>query len=288
MKIISMILAFIMSLFGITPAFQPVEAYTQAEWYALVADEFNLTYDLEDEDNYDIAEDDEYFEVIQACYDWNVIVGEYDADADATNFVVAKSLAAAAGLEGVKDADDDAAFDVAVDLGIVEVSVNLFGKVKEVALSKEEANAALKAAGLAHMNALKDVENKGSLTTDAGEEIGLESLALVENAAELNVEIPEIRGEMPGQDYPLAAMSMAQITSTALRTQHKAVVMDKLLAVTDNDPLVRDQSVLTDETWKDLMISDDHAYGSQFPAGPAMRASYWEKGVYAMRRVLAY
>ena len=99
MKIISMILAFILSLFGITPAFQPVEAYTQAEWYALVADEFNLTYDLEDEDNYDIAEDDEYFEVIQACYDWNVIVGEYDADADATNFVVAKSLAAAAGLE---------------------------------------------------------------------------------------------------------------------------------------------------------------------------------------------
>ena len=106
---------------------------------------------------------------------------------------------------------------------------------------------------------------------------------LVKNASELNIEIPEICGEMPGQDYPLAAMSMAQITSTALRTQHKAVVMDKLLAVTDNDPLVRDQSVLTDETWKDLMISDDHAYGSQFPAGPAMRASYWEKGVYAMR-----
>ena len=188
MKIISMILAFIMSLFGITPAFQPVEAYTQAEWYALVADEFNLTYDLEDEDNYDIAEDDEYFEVIQACYDWNVIVGEYDADADATNVIVAKSLAAAAGLEGIKDADDDAAFDVAVDLGIIEVSVNLFGKVKEVALSKEDANAALKAAGLAHMNGLKDVENKGSLTTDAGEEIGLESLALVENAAGLTLQ----------------------------------------------------------------------------------------------------
>ena len=188
MKIISMILAFIMSLFGITPALEPVDAYSQAEWYALVADEFNLTYDLEDEDNYDIAEDDEYFEVIQACYDWDVIVGEYDADADVTNVLVAKSLAAAAGLEGIKDADDDAAFDVAVDLGIVEVSVNLFGKVKEVTLSKEEADVALKAAGLAYLDSLKDVENQGDLTTDSGETFGLESLALVENAAGLTLQ----------------------------------------------------------------------------------------------------
>ncbi len=107
--------------------------------------------------------------------------------------------------------------------------------------------------------------------------------AILAEADERNIMIPEISGEMPGQDYPLAAMSMAQITSTALRTQQKAVVMDKLLAAADNDPLVRDQTVLTDETWRDLMISDDHAYGSQFPAGPAMRASYWEKGTYAMR-----
>ena len=189
MKILSMILAFIMSLLGFAPAVQPVnDAYTQAEWYALVADEFNLTFDLDDDNNYDIAEDDAYFDVIQACHDWNVIVGEYDAQAKVTNVLVAKSLAAAAGLEGVKDADDEAAFDVAIDAGIIEVSFNLFGKVKEIVISKEEANVALKSASLAYMNGLKDVENKGSLTTAEGEELGLESLALVENSAGLTLQ----------------------------------------------------------------------------------------------------
>ncbi len=106
---------------------------------------------------------------------------------------------------------------------------------------------------------------------------------ILREADDNNIAIPEIRGEMPGQDYPIAAMSMAQITSTALRTQQKAVVAEKLLAVTDYDPVVRDQTALLKETWRDLLLSDDHAYGSQFPAGPAMRASYWEKGTYAMR-----
>jgi len=188
MKIISMILAFIMSLLGFAPAVQPADGYTQAEWYALVADEFNLTYDLDDGDNYDIAEDDAYFDVVQACYDWDVLVGDYDADATVTNILVAKSLAVAAGLEGAEDANDEATLDVAVDAGIISLSFTLFGKVKEVALSKEEANVALKAAGLAYLNGLTDVENKGSLTTDAGEELGLESLALVENASGLTLQ----------------------------------------------------------------------------------------------------
>ena len=98
-------MSFFLSIFGVAPPAQSVDAYTQAEWYALVADEFNLTFDLDDDNNYDIAEDDAYFDVIQACHDWNVIVGEYDAEAKVTNVLVAKSLAAAAGLEGVKDAD---------------------------------------------------------------------------------------------------------------------------------------------------------------------------------------
>lgn len=198
MKIISMILAFIMSLLGFAPAAEPVDAYTQAEWYALVADEFNLTYKLDDGSNYDVAEDDEYYEVLQACHDWNVLVGEYDADAKVTNVLVAKSLAVAAGLEGAEDADDDIALDVAVDAGIVTVSVSLFGKVKEVVMSKKDANVALKAAGVAYMNNYKDVENGGDLTTDAGEELALESLALVENANGLTLQTAD--GEVIDED----------------------------------------------------------------------------------------
>lgn len=188
MKIISLILAFIMSLFGFTPALEPVDAYTQAEWYALVVDEFNLTYKLDDGSNFDIAEDDEYYEVLQACHDWNVLVGEYDADADATNVIVAKSLAVAAGLDGAKDADDDIALDVAIDAGIVDITFSIFGKVKEVAMSKKDANTALKAAGLAYMNNLKDVENGGDLETENGEEYNLNSLALVENSNGLTLQ----------------------------------------------------------------------------------------------------
>ncbi len=187
MKIISLILSFIMTLLGIAPAAQPVDAYTQAEWYALVADEFNLTYKLDDDHNFDIAEKDEYYEVMQACYDWNVIVGEYDAQAKVTNLLVAKSLAVAAGLEGAEQPDDKA-LDVAIDAGIVTVSVSFFGKVKEVVMSKADSNIALKAAGLAYINDKKDVENKGYMETKSGDEYALNSLALVPNSTGLTLQ----------------------------------------------------------------------------------------------------
>ena len=151
MKFFSLIFSFILSIFGIAPPAQTVDAYTQAEWYALVAEEFALTYSLEDNDNYDIAADDEYFAAVQACHDNNVIVGEYNADAYVTNVLVAKSLAVAAGLEGA-EIPDEGALDVAVDAGFVKISFTIFGKVKEVLITKAEANVALKAAGLVYLN----------------------------------------------------------------------------------------------------------------------------------------
>ncbi len=193
MKIISLILAFIMSLFGFTPALEPVEAYTQAEWYALVADEFNLTYKLDDDHNYDIAEDDDYYDVIQACYDWEVLVGEYDADADITNVLVAESLVKAAGLEGAGDE-----LDIAVEFGIVTFTITIFGNKKEAVISKTDANTALKAAGHAYLNNLTDVENGGDLTTDNGTELALNSLALVENANGLTLQTAD--GEVIDED----------------------------------------------------------------------------------------
>ena len=48
MKFFSLIMSFILSIFGVAPPAQSVDAYTQAEWYALVAKEFDLAYDLED------------------------------------------------------------------------------------------------------------------------------------------------------------------------------------------------------------------------------------------------
>ena len=154
MKFFSLIMSFVLSIFGVAPPAQSVDAYTQAEWYALVAEEFDLAYSLEDNDNYDIAADDEYFAAVQACHDNNVIVGEYDADAYVTNVLVAKSLAVAVGLEGV-ETPDEVALDVAVDAGFVKVSVNLFGKAKEVVITKAEADAALEAASVVHLNKIQ-------------------------------------------------------------------------------------------------------------------------------------
>jgi len=95
--------------------------------------------------------------------------------------------------------------------------------------------------------------------------------------------LPVVRGELPGQDYPLAAMSMAQITSTARETHVRLTAAEKLLALADGDPLLTDACGRVKECYRDLLLADDHAYGYHFPAGPAMRASYWEKGARAMR-----
>lgn len=186
MNIISLIMALIMTLLSFLPAAKPADAYTQAEWYALVADEFNLTYNADDDYNYDIAEEDEYYEVVQACYDWDVLAGAYDADAKVTNVIVAKSLAVAASLEGATKAADQAALDAALENGIIKAG--FFGKVWEKVISKADADMALKVADGAYFDELMDVENQGTIETDAGEEYALNSLALVPNSTGLTLQ----------------------------------------------------------------------------------------------------
>lgn len=104
---------------------------------------------------------------------------------------------------------------------------------------------------------------------------------LIQEVQRKNIQIPVAEGDLPGQDYPVAAMSMQQVTSAARKVQHKLAAAEKLITLAGDD--IRDQSDLLKETWRDLLLADDHAYGYQFSAGSAMRASYWEKGVYAMR-----
>lgn len=107
--------------------------------------------------------------------------------------------------------------------------------------------------------------------------------AFLENAEKIGVEIPEMSGDMPGQDYPLGAMSMATLTMSARKTQARLVAAEKLMALVKDDEMVKNQDKLIEEIWRDLLFADDHAYGHHFSAGPAMKASYWEKGVMAMR-----
>lgn len=107
--------------------------------------------------------------------------------------------------------------------------------------------------------------------------------AFVQYAQEKKIAIPEVCGEIPGQDYPVAAMSMAEVTAAARRTHPVTAAAEKLLTLVEEDEVVYDQTHLLKETYRDLLLADDHAYGYHFPAGPAMRGAYWEKGSYAMR-----
>ncbi len=100
---------------------------------------------------------------------------------------------------------------------------------------------------------------------------------------EKNIALPVYRGEIPGQDYPLAAMSMADVTTTARKTHAALKAAEMLLALAGKDPLLDVPREQVDGCWKNLLLADDHAYGHHFPAGPSMRASYFEKAVYAMK-----
>ena len=189
-------MAFFLSLFGMTPALEPVEAYTQAEWYAILNNEFKLTYDLNDGDNLAETVDaaDELALALEACYDSNVIVGTYDADAKVTDILVAKSLAAAAWLEGddgkiVTDADSNNALDVAIKVCGFEISVNVITKEpKETVISKQLADAWLAAAKQARKDQMQDTDNGGNIATKDNDDIDLQSLALIENADGLTLQ----------------------------------------------------------------------------------------------------
>lgn len=169
-KIIAFLMSLLMTLFGFAPAVQPADAYTQAEWYALVVKHFGIQEaDLEDGDNYGkLDADDPNFAVVEACYDFDVLVGEFDADKAVTDVLVGKSLAAAANLDGVKTAKDGG-IQIAIDAGIVSIKVNLFGKYKEAIISKEDADTALAVALKANLDRLSKVDNGGVIVNKEGD-----------------------------------------------------------------------------------------------------------------------
>lgn len=179
-KIISMIMAFIMSLLGLTPALQPEDCYTQLEWYAKVYEAFELTYEGEDADKLT----DEQL-VVKSCEEWKVISGEYDADAAVTDVIVAESLVAAAKIEG--KSKDDAYVKIAVDLGIVSIEIEA-GKYEAKLISKEDADIALALAKkIASDQKLKPV-NGGTLSTKDQSDVDLNSLSLVPNSDGLTLQ----------------------------------------------------------------------------------------------------
>lgn len=101
--------------------------------------------------------------------------------------------------------------------------------------------------------------------------------------ARLDRELPVHRGDLPGQDYPPGSMSLPEATIAARGAQRlleKAETLASLAEITLGAP---DQTNCVREAYDNLLLSDEHAYGYQFPAGYAMRAGQVEKRVFGAR-----
>ncbi|MBR4049301.1 MAG: hypothetical protein IKK09_02270 [Clostridia bacterium] len=180
-KIISLIMSLIMSLLGLAPALQPEDCYTQAEWYAMVVEEFKLDYDKVEGET--LTEEQQ---IIAACKKWNALYGEYDADAAITDVLVAESLVAAANLKAISK--EDTAIKIAVDLGVVKIEIEA-GKYEAQLISKADAETALElAAQLRSSQVLKPSTNGGTLSTTDQSDVKLNSLSLVPNSDGLTLQ----------------------------------------------------------------------------------------------------
>ena len=179
-KIFSFILSLIMSLLGLTPAVEPVDAYTQLEWYAIVYEEYELTYTGTDADKLT----DEQL-VVKACEEWKVIYGKYEKDAQITDVLVAESLVKAAKLEG--KSKDDSAVQVANDLEIVAIEVK-DGKAEAKVISKTDADAALAKVEKIRLDQLLKPVNGGTVASKDQGVVELSDLMLVENGNGLTLQ----------------------------------------------------------------------------------------------------
>ena len=96
-------------------------------------------------------------------------------------------------------------------------------------------------------------------------------------------ELPVWRGELPGQDYPMGAISTAAATAVN-RNNHSSLPSAEILSCASSLYTGSDypQSIIN-EAYEEALWHDEHAFGYHFPCGPAMRTSEQEKELHAYR-----
>jgi len=100
---------------------------------------------------------------------------------------------------------------------------------------------------------------------------------------ELPEELPVHRGELAGQDYPVASTSTAAATAQNRNNHHSLTAAEKLASVAT---LATDYVYPTEtlfDACEEMLWYDEHAWGYHFPCGPAMKASEVEKSLWAYR-----
>lgn len=119
------------------------------EWLAMVVDKFGIIgYNSEEPYISSIGADNEYFDVVQAAYEWGIINGEMDLDLEdsLTKGMAANTLVNAAGIDDVSGMDYDEIAQFAVDNGYVEFKKYRGHTDNKRYVTAEEAKASLEKA----------------------------------------------------------------------------------------------------------------------------------------------
>ena len=100
-------------------------------------------------------------------------------------------------------------------------------------------------------------------------------------------EVPDnlkvIKGELPGQDYPLGSTSMAAESAVNRNNHTGLIVAEKLASAASmtTDYIYQKEKLF--QAYEDVLYYDEHVWGYHFPCGAAMKASLCEKAVHAHR-----
>ncbi len=100
---------------------------------------------------------------------------------------------------------------------------------------------------------------------------------------QLPSDLPVLRGELAGQDYPTGAMSTAVHTTTNRNNHFSLPTAEQLSCMArscTNRKYPKDEIFAA---YEDTLWHDEHSWGFHFPSGPAMVASEYEKAVHAHR-----
>ncbi|MCL2813644.1 MAG: glycosyl hydrolase-related protein [Oscillospiraceae bacterium] len=95
--------------------------------------------------------------------------------------------------------------------------------------------------------------------------------------------LPVWRGELPGQDYPSGSSSTAIPTSVNRRNHNALISAEKLASAASLHTDYVYQAGQINEAYEESILYDEHTWGYHFPAGPAARASEYEKALRAFR-----
>jgi hypothetical protein len=95
--------------------------------------------------------------------------------------------------------------------------------------------------------------------------------------------LPIQRGELPGQDYPVGAMSTARATALNRKCHHDLLAAEKLAVVAKTIADYEHQTYELENGYEDTMAFEEHAWGHSYSHGPGMTGAEAEKSVHACR-----